>query len=55
MAAVRERLGGNKTGHEDKSRCETQFWLSLLLSLGKSFSLSEPQCPHLEMEVLVPS
>lgn len=55
MASVCERLGGNKTGHENKSRCETQLWLSLLLSLGKSFSLSEPQFPHLEMEILVPS
>lgn len=55
MASVCERLGGNKTGHENKSRCKTQLWLSLLLSLGKSVSLSEPRFPHLEMEILVPS
>lgn len=55
MASVCERLGGNKTVHENKSRCETQLWLSLLLSLGKPVSLSEPRFPHLEMEILVPS
>lgn len=39
----------------DKSRFKTLLWLSLFLSLRKSFNLSEPQFPQLEMEILLPS